>query len=75
MEYHYEIDLSGLNCPLPVLRTKAALTKVGSGEVLRVTVTNPDSVKEIATLASQTGGHCEHESVGKGIHHLFFRKG
>lgn len=74
MEHDHEIDLSGLNCPLPILRTKAALTKVASGEVLRITVTNPDSVREIDAFAKQSGGSCEHEELEKGAHYLYFRK-
>ena len=45
-----EIDLSGLTCPLPILKTKAALAKLGPGELLQVTITNPDSVREFGVL-------------------------
>ncbi|MCP3869852.1 MAG: sulfurtransferase TusA family protein [Gammaproteobacteria bacterium] len=45
-----EIDLSGLNCPLPVLKTKAALARLGKGERLRVIATHPDSVREFEML-------------------------
>ncbi len=75
MEYNHEVDLSGLNCPLPILRTKAALTKMAPGDVLKITVTNPDSVREIGAFAKQSGGACEHEDLGKGAHHLYFCKG
>lgn len=44
------LDVSGLNCPLPVLKSKAALATMDVGQVLRVISTHPDSVKEFASL-------------------------
>ena len=49
-EPSHEIDLSGLTCPLPILKTKAALARLGSGELLKVVITNPDSVREFGVL-------------------------
>ena len=45
-----ELDVSGLICPLPVLKTKAALSRMAAGQVLKVTVTHPDSRKEFPVL-------------------------
>ena len=39
-----DIDLSGLNCPLPILRAKKALAELTSGQVLRVTATDPGEI-------------------------------
>ena len=44
------LDVSGLNCPLPVLKSKAALATMEAGQVLKVISTHPDSVKEFASL-------------------------
>ncbi|MCP4288355.1 MAG: sulfurtransferase TusA family protein [Gammaproteobacteria bacterium] len=44
------VDLSGLNCPLPVLKTKAALAREPAGTLLEVVVTHPDSVREFEVL-------------------------
>ncbi|MCB1760924.1 MAG: sulfurtransferase TusA family protein [Gammaproteobacteria bacterium] len=46
------VDLSGLNCPLPVLKTKAALAREPAGTLLEVIVTHPDSVREFEVLCS-----------------------
>lgn len=54
-EYHHELDACGLNCPLPVLRTKKTLDKMVSGEVLQIIATDPGSVVDMAALARQTG--------------------
>lgn len=45
-----QLDVSGLICPLPVLKTKAALSRMAIGEVLQVIVTHPDSRREFPVL-------------------------
>ena len=40
-DHDQELDACGLNCPLPILRAKKALTKMASGEVLRIIATDP----------------------------------
>lgn len=55
MKCDREVDASGLNCPLPILRTKKALAEMQSGEVLKVTSTDAGSVKDFALFAKQTG--------------------
>ena len=49
------LDVKGLNCPLPILRTKKALAEMETGQVLRVQATDPGSVKDFAAFAKQTG--------------------
>ncbi len=50
-----ELDVKGLNCPLPILRAKKALTDMTSGQVLKVIATDPGSVKDFAAFCKQTG--------------------
>jgi tRNA 2-thiouridine synthesizing protein A len=50
-----ELDVKGLNCPLPILRAKKALADMASGELLRVVATDPGSVKDFAAFCKQTG--------------------
>jgi tRNA 2-thiouridine synthesizing protein A len=40
-DFDHELDACGLNCPLPVLRTKKTLDKMASGEVLQIIATDP----------------------------------
>jgi tRNA 2-thiouridine synthesizing protein A len=49
------LDASGLNCPLPILKTKKALAKMGAGQVLEVISTDAGSVKDIEAFCNQTG--------------------
>ena len=50
-----ERDTRGLNCPLPILRTKKALGGIQSGQVLKIVATDPGSVKDFQTFSKQTG--------------------
>ncbi|PSB92298.1 sulfurtransferase TusA family protein [Candidatus Pandoraea novymonadis] len=55
MEFHREVDARGLNCPLPILRTKKALATMESGEILRIIATDPGTSHDFAIFAKQTG--------------------
>ena len=55
MLFDRELDVKGLNCPLPILRTKKALSEMSSGQVLRVLATDPGAVKDFHAFARQTG--------------------
>lgn len=55
MDFQKELDARGLNCPLPILKTKKALADMVSGQVLRVTATDPGSVRDFQAFAKQTG--------------------
>ena len=55
MQFDKDLDTRGLNCPLPILRTKKALTDMQSAQVLRIVATDPGSVKDFETFAKQTG--------------------
>ena len=50
-----EIDTSGLNCPLPILKAKKALTELQSGQTLKVIATDPGSWRHFEAFAKQTG--------------------
>lgn len=50
-----EIDARGLNCPLPILRTKKALARLESGQVLAVLTTDPHAGRDFQAFCQQTG--------------------
>ena len=54
-DFDEELDASGLNCPLPILRAKKTLTGMESGKVLHIIATDPGSVKDFEAFARQTG--------------------
>ena len=53
------LDVSGLACPLPMLRAKKALADMASGQVLRVTATDPGAPGDFAAFCRQTGNVLE----------------
>lgn len=55
MQFDKDLDARGLNCPLPILRTKKALSDMTSGQVLRIVATDPGSVRDFAAFSRQTG--------------------
>jgi tRNA 2-thiouridine synthesizing protein A len=62
MDFDKELDTRGLNCPLPILRTKKALSDLASGQVLKVVATDPGAVKDFQAFSKQTG----HELLQQG---------
>ncbi len=49
------LDVRGLACPLPVLKTKVALNRMPSGAVLRVYATDPHSVVDFKAYCARSG--------------------
>ncbi len=55
MNIDKELDARGLNCPLPILRTKKSLSDMTSGQVLKILATDPGAVKDFQAFSKQTG--------------------
>ena len=55
IEVQKDLDARGLNCPLPILKAKKALSDMHSGEVLKVVATDTGSVRDFQAFARQTG--------------------
>jgi tRNA 2-thiouridine synthesizing protein A len=70
MSFDKEIDTCGLNCPLPILKAKKALTDMGSGQVLQVRATDPGSVRDFEAFARQTGNELV-SSITEGEQFIF----
>jgi len=50
-----ELDARGVPCPLPLLRTKQALSGLAAGQVLRVLATDAAAPRDFAAYAEATG--------------------
>ena len=75
MEVSKEIDTRGLNCPLPILKAKKALTELQSGQLLRVISTDGGSVRDFQAFAKQTGNELvEQQTVGNEYIHVLRRR-
>ncbi len=55
MNNNAELDARGLNCPLPILRTKKKISELASGEELKILATDPGSLKDMEAFCRQTG--------------------
>ena len=70
-----QLDTRGLNCPLPILKTKKALADMAAGEVLRVVSTDPGSTRDFQAFARQTGNELvEQTSTASEYAHLLRRR-
>ena len=75
MNIDQELDTRGLNCPLPILKAKKALSGMQSGQVLRVTATDSGSVRDFQAFARQTGNELlEQLTAGADYIHVMRRK-
>ena len=54
-DFDKELDTSGLNCPLPIIKAKKEINGMDSGRVLHVISTDPGAVMDFESFASQTG--------------------
>ncbi len=68
------LDTRGMNCPLPILRTKKTLSAMGAGEVLAVTATDPGSLKDMQAFCKQTGNELIASSANQGEFEFLIRK-
>ena len=73
MEADKVLDVKGLNCPMPVIKTKKTMDGLNSGEVLKVESTDKGSKSDIAAYASRTGNELL-ESKEEGGTYIFFLK-
>lgn len=74
-DFQQELDARGLNCPLPILRTKKAINGLTSGQVLKVIATDPGSVKDMEAFCKQTGNEMVSSSEAGGDYTFMIKKG
>ncbi len=75
MQIDKELDARGLNCPLPILKAKKALSDMQSGQTLRVVATDAGSVRDFQAFAKQTGNELlEQHTVGADYIHVMRRR-
>jgi tRNA 2-thiouridine synthesizing protein A len=75
MHIDQELDTRGLNCPLPILKAKKALTAMQSGQLLRVVATDAGSLRDFAAFAKQTGNELvEQQTQGNEFIHVLKRR-
>jgi TusA-related sulfurtransferase len=74
MQIDKELDARGLNCPLPLMKTKKTLTDMQVGQVLRVVPTDSGSVNDMLAFTKKAGHEMlEQQNVGKDYIHVIRR--
>ena len=74
-DFDDELDATGLNCPLPILRAKKALNGLETGKILHIIATDPGSVKDFEAFAKQTGNELMSSSEEDGKFTFLMKKG
>ena len=54
-DFDKELDTSGLNCPLPIIKAKKEINGMDAGQTLKIISTDPGAVKDFESFANQTG--------------------
>ena len=74
IRFDRELDARGLNCPLPILRTKKSLNAMTPGQVLRIIATDPGSVRDFQAFCKQTGNQLLLSNESGGEYLFMLRK-
>jgi len=68
-------DLRGLNCPLPVLKTRKRLQSMRAGERLTIETTDPLAALDIPALCQEDGHRLVESTAIPGGHRFVIAKG
>ena len=68
------MDCSGMNCPLPILKTKKALDGMNSGKILKMISTDPGSINDVNAFTKRTGHELLESITEDGDYTFFIRK-
>lgn len=69
-----EVDALGLECPLPILKTKQALNHMLSGQILHIMTTDPSSEIDFAVFAQRSQNELLDSREENGTYHFILRK-
>ncbi len=69
------LDTKGLNCPLPILKAKKAISEVPKGGTLEVLATDPGSVADFQAFCKATGNAMVEQSEEAGVYRFLIRHG
>lgn len=68
-----ELNCAGMNCPLPILKTKKAIDGLNSGDILKMISTDPGSANDMVAWANRTGNEIV-KTEEKGGDFIFYVK-
>ncbi|OGQ94576.1 MAG: response regulator SirA [Deltaproteobacteria bacterium RIFOXYD12_FULL_57_12] len=68
------IDLKGLNCPMPMLKTKKALQNTTAGKILQVEITDAGSKSDMPALLKRSGDELLEVKEAGGVYTFLIKK-
>lgn len=69
-----ELDAKGLNCPLPILKARKAMSDMTSGQIIKIITTDPGSVGDFPAFCKQTGNDLVATNEASGNYEFLIRK-
>jgi tRNA 2-thiouridine synthesizing protein A len=72
--YDQELDCKGMNCPLPILKTKKQVDSMEAGQILKMEATDPGSINDMNAWSRRTGHELLSHAVDDGIYTFFIKK-
>ena len=73
-EFDTELNCEGLNCPLPILKTKKAIDGMSTGQLLKMSATDPGSVNDMDSWSKRTGNELVSHAEDGGVHTFVIKK-
>ena len=68
------LDTKGMNCPMPILKTKNSIKKLNIGDTLEIFSTDPGSVRDFASFCKATGNELLESGEDAGVYRYLIRK-
>lgn len=72
-EFDAELDASNMACPLPIIKAKKIVSTMESGQIIKITATDPGSVKDFSAFCSQTGNELVSSNENDGVYTYFIK--
>jgi tRNA 2-thiouridine synthesizing protein A len=74
MQIARTLDLKGLSCPLPIVKTAQAMKELGTGELIEALATDPGSVADFKAWCTTTGNELVEQTDADGVYRFVIRK-
>jgi tRNA 2-thiouridine synthesizing protein A len=74
MQADQTLDCKGLSCPMPIIKLAKAIKKMGSGEVLEMIGTDPESKADVPAWCEKTGNIFLEQSEDSGTFKFYIKK-
>ena len=74
IDYNKKLDCTGLNCPLPILKTKKQIDAMETGQILKMEATDPGSINDVNAWTRRTGNELVSQTEDGDIYIFYIKK-